>query len=110
MSSLEITESQIVSSICEYLHYKGYFFWRQNTTPIFNQERRSYRAMPKYSKKGVPDIIIIIGGMFVGLEVKKPGQYLTPDQRLFKADLSRLGSCDRYYLVRSIDDVMKLGF
>lgn len=104
-----MTESQIVSAICEYLRIKGYFFWRQNNNAVFDGGKKTFRAMPKYAKKGVPDIILIIGGQFIGLEVKRPKCYLSKHQKQFKEDLLKYGDSDKYYTVRSIEDVTKLG-
>lgn len=33
-----------------------------------------------YGKSGVPDIIVCLGGRFVGIEVKRPGKVPTPIQ------------------------------
>jgi hypothetical protein len=105
------TESNIVSSICDYLALKQYFFWRQNTAPAV-QKRASgwaFRKMPKHSKKGVPDIIIIKQptGQFVGLEVKREEGKQSPDQKDFERESKAAGA--QYHVVRSIDDVIALG-
>lgn len=105
-----MTESQIVTTICEYLELKKYFFWRQNNTAIYDGKRKTYRAMPKYAKRGVADLLIIIDGQAVFLEVKRPKCYLSEYQKKFKEDLLKYGGSDKYYLVRSVKDVIKLGF
>lgn len=67
----------------------------------------NFRAMPKYSKNGVPDIILIKGGLFWGIEVKRPGGKLRPAQEEFRDGLVEAGG--RYDVVTSLDDVMALG-
>lgn len=104
-----MTESQLVTAICEYLELKRYFFWRQNNTAIYDKGKMVFRRMPKYCKKGVPDIIIVSGGEFIGLEVKMPKKLLSKDQRKFKDDLEFIGGTKKYYKVTSIEDVQKLG-
>lgn len=108
---MEETESNIVSSICEYLAIRRYFFWRQNTAPAVQKSASgwAFRKMPKHSKKGVPDIILIKqpGGQFVGLEVKTQTGKLSPEQAEFGR--KAIGAGAEYHLVRSIDDVQALG-
>jgi hypothetical protein len=63
--------------------------------------------MPKYAMKGVPDIIVIKDGWFIGLEVKKGSGRLSPDQRTFQNLCTENGA--EYHVVRSIDDVREIG-
>lgn len=101
-------EKEIQLAICDYLAMKHYFFWRQNTSPMFEKSTGFYRPMPKYSKNGVPDILLIKkGGMFVGLEVKRPKGKLSDVQIIFQEECKKLGA--EYHVVTSIDDVQKLG-
>lgn len=67
----------------------------------------SFRAMPKYSKTGVPDIILVHNGIFIGLEVKRPKGKQSDNQVEFQKGLERAGG--KYYLVTSLDDVTKIG-
>lgn len=102
-----MTESDIVNSICDYLQLKRYFFWRQNNLPVFQKDH--YRAMPKYSKRGVPDIIIVKDQLFIGLEVKQTKGSLSEHQKKFRDDLLIIGKSPNYYLVRSVEEVIKIG-
>jgi hypothetical protein len=91
------------------LALRRHFFWRQNTAPAVNKSKDgwSFRRMPKHSRRGVPDIIVIKDGQFIGLEVKRPGTYQSPEQNVFEKDVSAAGG--RYHVVRSIDDVVAIG-
>lgn len=103
---MPILEKEIQLSICDYLSYKKVFFWRQNTQPVF--DKGHFRAMPKYSLTGVPDIIVIgRDGKFIGLEVKRPGGKQSDTQLEFQKNciINNAG----YYVVTSIDDVQKIG-
>lgn len=63
--------------------------------------------MPKHAIKGVPDIILIKGGIFVGLEAKRPGVKQSPEQLEFER-LTKVNGA-QYHIVHSIDDVRRLG-
>lgn len=104
---MKASENNVVNAVCEYLEWKGYFFWRQNNMSVYDPVRKQYRAMPKYSKKGVPDIIVVHKGQFIGLECKQKGKYLSPEQKAFKEGLEIAGG--RYEMVRCIADVQKMG-
>ncbi len=100
-------EVDIQREICDYLASKQYFFWRQNNIPVINKNG-SFRAMPKYSKKGVPDIILILyGGTVVFLEVKRKNGKLSDSQIQFQSDCKKQ-KID-YHVVCSVDDIIKLG-
>ena len=99
-------EKDIQLAICDYLKLKHYFFWRENNTPIFDRNKNLFRAMPKYSIQGVPDIILIKDGKFIGIEVKRKGNKQSETQVKFQRLLELAGG--RYYLVYSLDDVIKI--
>lgn len=98
-------EKDIQMAICEYLDYKHYFFWRQNTGAIWDKDH--FRSMPKYSMRGVPDIILIKDGIFWGLEVKQPKGKQSEAQVIFQNKSTHAGA--KYNIVTSLDDVIKLG-
>ncbi len=106
MAYTRSNEINIQNSICEYLQAKRHFFYRNNTVGIYDKAQGTHRSMPKFSKKGVPDIILIKNGIFYGLEVKDKSKQ-SEDQRLFEIGCKIAGG--QYHIVRSIDDVQKLG-
>lgn len=101
----KILEKEIQLAICDHLALKKYFFWRQNTSPIFADGK--FRSMPKYSMNGVPDIILVHKGKFIGLEVKRPKCKPSEAQLAFMKGLTIAGG--DYHIVTSIDDVKKIG-
>jgi hypothetical protein len=102
------SESNTVAAICEYLTYKKAFFWRNNNTPIYDPTNQRFRAMPKYTMKGIPDIIVIRpGGLFCRLEVKTEKSRLSKEQEIFSNEVRDVGG--EYHLVRGIDDVQRIG-
>lgn len=66
------TETEIISDICATLEKTSICFWRSNNGATFDRKKGSYRALPKYCKPGAPDINVIINGMYIGIEVKRP--------------------------------------
>lgn len=105
------SESQIQRAVCELLKSRGLFFWRNNNFPVPG------RAMPKFTPKGLPDIMIVNGGQFIAFEVKrKKGDeserepngrrvragMLSPFQAEWAAGCSLAGG--RYFTVRSLDE------
>ena len=101
-------ESDIVRAICDYLELRpGILFWRQNVAPAFDWKSNSFRRMPKHALKGVPDIIVIKAGQFIGLEVKREKGTLSLDQVAFRLRAEAAGA--KYYVVRSIDEVQAIG-
>lgn len=100
-------ENNIQKAVCDYLALRKYFFWRSNNMPVYDSTRKQYRAMPVYSMKGVPDIILIKDGFFIGIEIKVKGKYLSKDQKKFKELCKENGA--EYYTIRSIDDLIEVG-
>lgn len=111
-----LKESDIQNSICEYLETKQRCFFRVNNIPAFNRQEGggiTMRRLPKYTPKGLPDIVVVAGGMFYGLEVKKPDSitskktYQSKDQKTFQQLVEKHGG--KYFVVRSIEDVQAIG-
>lgn len=101
-------EKDIQEVVCQYLSLKKHFFWRNNNVPIFDVTKKTFRSMPKFAMKGVPDVIVLVdGGFFVGLEIKRPGKKLSPDQVEFKRRCDEIGA--EYYLISSVDDLKVIG-
>jgi hypothetical protein len=104
-------ESEVQRAICDYLAYTGIFFWRSNNVPVFGKSGdgiRRYRALPKYTPKGLPDIICIKNGHFIALEVKREGMKQTPDQKLMQNNIEENGGY--YYVVYGISCLKKIDF
>ena len=94
-------EKIIQNQIIDYLRYKGIFFYRNNSG-AFKRDEHFYR----FGAPGSPDIICVINGQYVGIEVKgdkygKQSKY----QKRFEEDLIRAGG--KYILAKSVEDVIK---
>lgn len=100
-------ESDIVTAICDYLAYRGHFFWRSNNVPVYDRTRGTYRALPKHTMKGLPDITVVKDGRYIGIEVKTKKGILSEDQAELDRQLIKHGA--QYHVVHSIDEVVALG-
>ena len=109
--ALKVKETEIQHTICEYLAFrekqKMLLFWRQNTNAMYDPTKGIHRRMPVHAKKGVPDIIVIKNGKFIGLEVKSAIGKQNYDQKVFEEYVTMHGGY--YHVVRSLDEVKKLG-
>lgn len=105
-----MTETQLQRAICDYLAYQpDIMFWRQNQSGSFytgKDGKRKFRKPPTYAKNGVPDVIVVKDGRFIGLEVKTPKGRQSDAQKAFQEELEKNGG--EYHIVRSVDDVVKL--
>lgn len=100
-------EKDIQMAVCQYLEFKHYFFWRQNTTPVYNKDLGRFKAMPKYSMNGIPDIILIKDGQFIGLEIKQPKGIQSDNQKKFEELCIKNGG--QYHLITSVDQLQSIG-
>jgi len=61
-------ENEIQAAICDYLSLKGYLFSRTNNAPIYDMIHGTFRTLPKYTRRGWPDICLIHAGKFHGIK------------------------------------------
>jgi hypothetical protein len=95
-------EVEIQKQCKQYLDLKGVFCWRQNNTPVPTPDGHFRRFT---GKRGVPDIIAVIRGFFVGIEVKQPTGKQSEFQLQFEQELLAAGGI--YLLVHSVDELAK---
>ena len=97
--------NKLTAKVVKKLNEAGIFHWRQNNLPIFDPKLNGgYGAYRSHSGlKGVPDIICIINGQFVGIEIKAGSDRISADQALFKKRCERNGG--KYLVVKKVEDV-----
>jgi hypothetical protein len=98
-------ESDVQRQILDYLALKRIFHYRQNSGAFAIPEtasraRRFFRA----GTLGAPDIICVIRGQYVGIEVKAPKGKMSEHQKAFQQALEAAGG--RYVLAYSLEDVV----
>ena len=95
-------EIEIQRSILDYLEKKRIFHYRNNSGGFRDINNHFYR----FGALGSPDIICVVDGKYIGLEVKTKKGQQSEHQKDFQKKLEKAGG--EYYVVRSIDDVMKI--
>lgn len=98
---IKSSEKLVLRAVLDYLTYRQYFFWRNNTG-AFKTERGGFY---KFGDAGSPDVCLIKSGKFIGLEVKDKAKQ-SEAQKDWQARCEEAGG--QYYIVRSIDDLVKL--
>lgn len=101
----KVLEKDIQREICEWLKANHIFFWRSNNVPVFstsNDGVRRFRSLPKDTPRGLPDIMIVEQGKFIGVEVKRPGMKLRPEQGEYGTKLVLAGG--NYLVAHSLNE------
>jgi hypothetical protein len=76
-------EADLQKLCLEYLTLCGCFMWRQNTGAMTG-EHKGRKWYVRFGVKGLSDIIgVTPEGLFIAVEVKRPGQEPTADQTYF---------------------------
>ena len=95
-------ENEITQDIIKYCELKNYFVFRVDNGSRFNFARKSYMRRGRGYINGVPDLIIIYQGSFVGVEVKTLKGKQSNSQKAFEIRCKEEGGF--YLLVRSLGD------
>jgi hypothetical protein len=95
-----VKESDIQRQILDYLALKRIFHYRNNSGAFVDSNKHFYR----FGALGSPDIICVIAGQYVGIEVKAPKGRQSDHQKEFQKNLEEAGG--KYVLAYSLDDVM----
>lgn len=82
-----LTETEIQSQILDYLKLRRIFAWRNNTRVV-----RIGGRLVRFGAPGSPDIIGVVNGRFLAIEVKKPGKSPTEEQERFMQELTMNGA------------------
>ena len=89
-------ERDIQKAILDFLTLKGIFHYKQNTVGI-KKPNGNYIPSPSV---GAPDIVAVIGGKYIGIEVKRPGGKMSEHQKGFRVALEKAGGV--YWCVDSL--------
>ncbi|MCU0288730.1 MAG: VRR-NUC domain-containing protein [Acidobacteria bacterium] len=101
----EKTEAEIQREICDFLAKKNVFFWRNNSTGLFDPFKGRFRKKGKYEILGVSDILAVIYGRFIAIEVKSKNGKASEYQLKFIENVIKNGGFS--FIARSIEDVEK---
>ena len=92
-------ESATQKAILEWLAWKHIFHYRNNSGAFVDSNKHFYR----FGAIGSPDIVCVINGQYVGIEVKAAKGRQSDNQKEFQRQLETAGG--KYILAYSIDDV-----
>lgn len=95
-----MSEADTQRAVLDYLALRKRFCWRNNSGAFKTEHGGFYRV----GTPGAPDIICCIEGNFVGIEVKSATGTQNENQKEFQRRLTDAGG--KYYLVRSLDDLL----
>ena len=98
----KIKESEVQKAILDWLRWHKIFCWKTNNTGIFKQKTGSYI---KVGMKGIADLIGIIppSGRLLAIEVKRPGNTASSEQKSFLASIRASGGIG--FIAFGIEDV-----
>lgn len=93
-------EADVQRAILDYLALKRIFHYRNNSGGFRDAANHFYR----FGAIGSPDIVCVVNGQYVGIEVKAPGGRQSEHQKEFQRRLEEAGG--RYVIASSLDDVL----
>lgn len=94
-------ESDLQRTILEYLEHRHILHYRQNSGVM-----KAGRRYIRFGYPGAPDIIAVIGGKYVGIEVKDGDEQQSEKQVEFQRKLEKAGGF--YILARKLEDVIEV--
>lgn len=104
---VRMRESNIQHAILDNLRWRGILAFRCQPAPIPIRKGKTiigFRRSDAFNV-GMPDIVCVIRGQFIGIEVKSPEGRQRADQRDWQTKIETAGGT--YILVRSWDEVAK---
>lgn len=97
---MKSTEKETQKACLQLLEMKRIFHYRQNSG-AFKAEHGSFI---RYGTPGAPDIVMVISGRYIGVEVKDIKGRQNENQKDFQQRLENAGG--EYIIVKSIDDLI----
>jgi penicillin-binding protein-related factor A (putative recombinase) len=100
-----MTEKQIENEILNFLKTMGVFCWKNQSVGIFDPVKKVYRKSNNvHHIKGVADILGIIHGRFLAIEVKSETGSLTTEQKIFLKTINDEGGVA--FVARSVEQTL----
>lgn len=107
---VKLKETQIELQVCHLLRAKNIFFWKNPSAGFYDTKRKIFRRhVNPFVGRGVCDLIALIDGHFIGLEIKSQKGVQSEDQKTFETRCKAAGAF--YFLIRSVEEaesVLKL--
>lgn len=112
-----MTEKELQNQVMAWLHQKGVMCWPNAAVSVYDPQRKRFRkSHNRFHRNGIPDILgVLPGGLFLGIELKKPPtgkrkeetlfNMLSDDQKSFLADCRTNGGV--CFVADSLETVIK---
>jgi hypothetical protein len=103
---VRMRESEIQRSILDNLRWRGILAFRCQPAPVPVRKGNAivgFRRADAFNV-GMPDIVCVIRGRFIGIEVKSESGRQRPEQRVWQERIAHAGGT--YVLARSWEDVL----
>jgi len=99
------TETEIQASIIELLHTMGLLAWRCQAIPVPIRRGNQIVGLRKANgfTVGIPDILLVIKGRLIGIEVKDHKGKLSPEQEVWRDRILKAGGL--WMLARGVEEV-----
>lgn len=83
-------------------------YWRSNNIPPSGVKngKQFYYKTSVHAKAGIPDIMVVKDGFFIGLEIKDKAKQ-SEGQKKFEKLLKQNGA--EYYIIKSVDQLKEIG-
>ena len=99
-------EKGIENAILRFLKSIGVFCWKNQSVGIFDPVKKIYRKSNNTAHiKGVSDILGVVEGRFLAIEVKSAKGVVSPEQRVFLARINQEGGIA--FVARNVDQVAR---
>ena len=95
-----LKESQVLKQCLDFLAMRNIFFYRQNTGAFKNSQGNFYR----FGTHGAPDLVVVVAGQYIGLEIKAKGRKQSEDQKAFERSLKKAGG--EYLVIYDVADLI----
>jgi penicillin-binding protein-related factor A (putative recombinase) len=96
-------EGLIEKQILNWLKMKNVFAWKTKTVGTFDPTKKVFRKPSPFYRKGVSDIIALIEGRLIAIEVKSKTGRVSQEQIEFLNQINARGGVG--FIARSIEDV-----
>jgi len=93
--------NSLTDAVIKLFQVNGGNAWRINTMGIYDKEKGSYRTSGM--KKGLPDVIGIYRGRFIGVEVKIGYDKQSEDQKKREVEINAAGG--KYFIAKTFDQI-----
>lgn len=97
-------ETDLQRQVLDYLAWKRIFAYRNNSG-AFAGEYKGRKRFIRFSAVGSLDIICVVDGLYVGLELKAPRGKQSDRQQAFQHQLEEAGGV--FVLAHSLEDVIR---